>query len=70
MYLKKCVFFQHLTTNDLLKLIQRMRSISFEAGDIIIKQGESGNELYVVDSGVLKCRKEGSEEVLKVYQKG
>ncbi len=70
MYLKKCVFFQHLPTNDLLKLIHRMRAVVFNAGDVIIKQGESGNELYIVDSGVLKCRKEESEEVLKIYGKG
>jgi hypothetical protein len=36
-HLKKCMFFQHLNTAELIKLIQRMKTVEYEAGDEIIK---------------------------------
>jgi cAMP-dependent protein kinase regulator len=44
----------------------------FSAGNWVIKQGEDGDNLYVVESGKLKCfRKSGKEEkYLKTYQPG
>lgn len=29
MYLKKCMFFEHLEPNELIKLIQRMKTVDF-----------------------------------------
>jgi cAMP-dependent protein kinase regulator len=70
MHLKRCVFFEHLDTPDLIKLAQRMRTVDFRAGEIIIQEGESGNELFIVESGSLKCEKVDSKNVLKIYGKG
>mmetsp|Transcript_21499 Transcript_21499/g.3502 ORF Transcript_21499/g.3502 Transcript_21499/m.3502 type:complete len:106 (-) Transcript_21499:1246-1563(-) len=43
-------------------------------GDFVIKQGEDGDELFVVDSGVLKCYRkfpgEDEERYLKDYNPG
>ena len=31
MYLKKCIFFEHLSTKDLLKIVQRMKRVELTA---------------------------------------
>ena len=46
--LKRCVFFEHLQTEELLKLAQRMRAEEYQAGEAVIREGESGNDLYIV----------------------
>ena len=51
MYLKRCVLFQHLTTDNLFKVIDTMRYLRFEQGDTVLKEGDPGNELFVVDEG-------------------
>ena len=38
-------------------VIQAMEERSFAKGDTIIREGEEGNELFVVDSGKLECYK-------------
>lgn len=43
------------------------------AGETIIKQGDDGDELYVVDSGSLDCFKEKANNerlYLKTYKEG
>lgn len=35
-----------------------MEEKKFKAGETIIKQGDDGDELYVVDNGSLDCFKE------------
>lgn len=48
-----------------------MEEKKFKDNDWIIKQGDDGDELYVVDSGNLDCfRKTNNEEkLIKVYIK-
>lgn len=47
-----------------------MRSISFDEGDVVLREGDPGNELFVVDEGCFNCRKEGSSEIIKTYNPG
>ena len=51
-----------------------MNECQFKQGDDVIKQGDDGEVLYVVDSGELDCYKvftEGAEETfLKTYVPG
>lgn len=50
------------------------KQISFRrSGDVIIKQGDDGDNLYVVDSGQLNCFKvkaNNEQLFLKTYQEG
>lgn len=32
-----------------------MKSINFKPGDLVIREGDVGNELYLVESGYFKC---------------
>ena len=47
--------------------------IIYRGGDVVIKQGDDGDNLYVVDQGQLDCFKEkGKDEklFLKTYKEG
>lgn len=51
-----------------------MEEKKFNAGDFVIRQGEDGEVLYVVDNGQLDCfkvfKKGDAEKYLKTYQPG
>ena len=49
--------FTDLSENDLLVVIRAMQLRSFEENDDVIKEGEEGNCLYIVDNGKLECSK-------------
>ena len=54
--------FQCLDENEVKIVIDAMDEKKFKAGDLIIRQGEDGDNLYVVDQGELDC--------FKVFKKG
>lgn len=72
--LSKSFMFSVLDNNEKTIIIDAMEEKNCNSGDVIIRQGEEGHELYVVDSGKLECTKvfEGATEpkVLKVYHSG
>jgi cAMP-dependent protein kinase regulator len=49
--------FNSLEEKDREIVIMAMEEVKFSKGDKVISQGEDGNELYVVESGILKCTK-------------
>lgn len=49
--------FNNLGNNERDIVIGAMEEKKFKPGDWVIKQGEDGGELYVVDSGELDCSK-------------
>ena len=55
-------------------VISAMEERSFPSGSTIIRQGEEGNELFVVDSGKLECFKQfagaAAPKLVKVYGPG
>jgi len=66
--------FSSLDEKDLQILIDTMNECNFKQGEEVIKQGDDGDVLYVVDSGELDCFKvfsEGADETfLKTYGPG
>ena len=66
------VLFQNVDAKDEQILINAMEEVSFEEGDQIIKEGERGDELFVVESGVYECFKliNGEDTKVKVYETG
>ena len=62
---KASFLFNNLDEKDLTTVIDAMgerrvkyKLIKFRAGERVITQGENGDDLYIVESGVLKCFKE------------
>ena len=49
--------FQNLDDKEKIIVIDAMEEKNFKAGDYVIKQGDEGDNLYVVESGKLKCEK-------------
>jgi len=66
--------FSALNPAELDIVLNAMSQVTRKAGEIIITQGEDGDNLYVVESGVLSCSKlfKGNSEptFLKEYQPG
>ena len=49
--------FNNLEANDIDLVIGAMEEKNFKSGDYVIKQGDNGDCLYIVDSGELDCSK-------------
>lgn len=50
--------FSALDENEMEVVIDAMDEKKVRAGETVITEGESGNELYVVEDGVLDCFKQ------------
>lgn len=70
--MKKSIFFQSISAQDERILIDAVEEIDAKVGEQIIKEGDTGNLLYIVESGVYDCTKviKGVETYLKNYQCG
>ena len=55
--LDQAFMFNALNPTELEIVLNAMVSVTRKAGETIINQGEDGQELYVVESGVLSCSK-------------
>lgn len=66
--------FSALDDKEKSVVINAMNEKKFKKGDWVIKQGEEGDHLYVVDSGNLKCYKRFANKTedtyLKTYEPG
>ena len=49
--------FNALDEKEFNIVVDAMAEHHFKEGDPVIKQGEDGEELYVLESGTLKCEK-------------
>ena len=72
--LKKSFMFNSLEEQERSIVINAMEEKKIQAGEVVIKQGDGGNELFFVDSGKLECSKvfsgENTAKVLKIYEPG
>jgi cAMP-dependent protein kinase regulator len=64
--IKSNLLFQGLSEEHLAEVVDSMYPLKFKTGDIVIKQGDSGNEFFVATSGDYEVEKdEGSGPVRK-----
>jgi len=72
--LKQAFLFKALNEEEIDIVIGTMAERSFKSGEVVIKQGEKGEVLYVVEEGQLECHKlfDGDSEpkFLKIFQPG
>jgi cAMP-dependent protein kinase regulator len=72
--LKQSFLFQSLDDREFKIVVDAMDEKRYRAGEFVIKQGEDGSELFVVESGTLSCSKlfSGKAEptFLKKYEAG
>jgi CRP/FNR family cyclic AMP-dependent transcriptional regulator len=71
--LKKIYLFQNLTNSDLDQVLKIAERESFKAGDLIFKEGDQGDKLYIIMSGQVRISRKmhsGEEEALSVLKEG
>ncbi|OMJ92540.1 hypothetical protein SteCoe_4672 [Stentor coeruleus] len=70
----KSFMFTSLDEKDQEIIVNAMEEKNFTQGSVVIQQGEEGNELFVVESGKLECKKTFNQQdepkFLKFYQPG
>jgi cAMP-dependent protein kinase regulator len=63
--------FSSLSPEDLAIILDAMQSVKKSPGELVIQEGEEGDCLYVVESGILTCTKVLVRiTILKVCRKG
>ena len=60
--------FQCLNEDDLTKVVGAMRPVTLSRNEVIITEGDDGDELFVVEVGKLVCSK--SSSVVRYYKQG
>lgn len=50
------VLFAHLESDELTNVLDAMFLVVKNAGDVIIQQGDDGDNFYIIDSGVVEVR--------------
>lgn len=72
--LSKAFMFAHLEEKEKEIVVNAMEEKNIKAGDWIIRQGDDGNELYVIDQGKLECfkqfKKDEDAKLVKTYNPG
>ncbi len=49
--------FKSLNPEEIAIVLAAIRRVSLKAGDVVIQEGDDGEDLYVVESGKLRCTK-------------
>jgi len=64
--LRKSPLFQGLSDEELRQLMDNAEPVSLGAGDVLIKQGETGDSAYVVIKGEFEIRKQSGQSLIKI----
>jgi len=60
-FLKTVDAFSHLTPIELTNVAEKMMKRQFVAGDVVIRQGESGEEFFLISDGTVEVMREGHD---------
>eukprot|EP00397_Hematodinium_sp_SG-2012_P023552 GEMP01024477.1.p1 GENE.GEMP01024477.1~~GEMP01024477.1.p1 ORF type:complete len:431 (+),score=99.77 GEMP01024477.1:150-1442(+) len=69
-FLKSVDILKNLETYEIMLIADALKETNFAKGDYIIRQGDPGNEFYMVEDGhvhVTKTQSDGSEHKVKEY---
>lgn len=71
--LRKVAIFQDLDDGELLRVAEVCREQTFAAGEVIFREGEAGNRLYLIVDGEVRISRDvpgSGEEALAVLKPG
>ncbi len=60
-FLKTVDVFSHLTPIELTNVAEKVTKRQFVAGDVVIRQGEAGEEFFLISDGTVDVMREGHE---------
>lgn len=66
--LKELRFFRSFTGNELRELMDASTTVTFKAGEVVIKEGEMDSSLYIVLMGLAEVRK--GRQLVNLLEKG
>ncbi len=71
-FLKACSLFEKMSVSDLTDVAQKMKHITIKDGEYIIKQGEVGDQFYLIKEGSVKVlvEKDGKTDEVAVLDSG
>lgn len=64
--LRKSPLFEGLSDEELQRLMDMARPVSLRAGDVLIRQGESGDAAHVVIKGEFEVQKRAGQSLIKI----
>jgi putative ABC transport system ATP-binding protein len=59
-FLRSVELFKHLTPTEITNIAEKMKRRSFEKDQIIIREGDSGEEFFLIGEGLVDVRKAGA----------
>jgi tetratricopeptide (TPR) repeat protein len=64
--------FSSFSQDELIAVMQGLRLLSFEPGDIVISEGDAGDSLFVIASGIAKAfvRRDGKQKLARAMGEG
>lgn len=69
---RACPIFSHLSDRGIRKLVKYLERAEYSAGEVIVREGDTGSEMFMVETGVCSATKrdvqQGAE--LRRYQAG
>ncbi len=70
--LRQKMLFLGLTDGQLQAVASVVRSRSFRSGEVVVRQGELDDALYIIERGSVEMRaqEQGEERVVAVFEKG
>ncbi len=68
--LRKSPLFEGLSDGELQQLMDNAKPVSLHAGQVLMKQGDSGNTAYVVVNGELEITKQSGQSIIKIDVRG
>ena len=60
--------FIKLTPTDIQKMLQKLQSVPVKEGEVVIRQGDSGDYFYIIREG--RCSVTRLTRCLRVYKRG
>lgn len=66
--MESCIIFKNVHGPEKSIVIQSMEEKRVSSGQVVIQEGDDGNELYLVDSGKLSCYKNLNNENKKIKE--
>jgi len=64
--LRKSPLFQGLSDDELQQLMDNAKPISLRAGEVLMKQGDTGDSAFVVVKGIFEITKQSGQSVIKI----
>jgi CRP-like cAMP-binding protein len=64
--LRKSPLFEGLSDEELQRLIDMAEPVSLQAGDVLMRQGDTGDAAYVVIQGEFEVQKQSGQSMIKI----